>query len=359
MSDWTARRRSERRSHWISILAALITALHRSTSSPMYRDVFSTEPPKISADNFLRRSCNSGWRSASFTSALTVSTMSPGCLGRRHDTVPRDCLETRQRLRDRRYVRQGRKTLGRSNREQSRACRLRPRQRDAEIVEHHVDVARDQALQGRRRPAIGNVTQLDLGHQLKQLGGKMRGRSIALRGGRDLVGIFLQVFDQLAQVRCLDVVRIDDQRVRHLGHHNDRFEFGRIERQLRIEALVDHKRRRRRGEQCVAVRCRAIGRLGADVSGGTGAVLDDDRLAPLARQPFRDQPRHGVSRSSGRERHDDFYSAVGIAVGPCRARKAIPTARQSARAIAVRPAKTRSRLNTSRMSSSLPTVCRA
>src|SRR5471030_167613 len=48
------RRRLEGQSHCISIFAALITALHRSTSSRMYLDVFSTEPPKISADNFLR-----------------------------------------------------------------------------------------------------------------------------------------------------------------------------------------------------------------------------------------------------------------------------------------------------------------
>ena len=40
--------------HWISTFAALITARHRSTSSCMYLDVFAIEPPKISADSFLR-----------------------------------------------------------------------------------------------------------------------------------------------------------------------------------------------------------------------------------------------------------------------------------------------------------------
>src|SRR5882757_570820 len=40
--------------HWISTFAALITARHRSTSSCMYLDVFAIEPPKISAESFLR-----------------------------------------------------------------------------------------------------------------------------------------------------------------------------------------------------------------------------------------------------------------------------------------------------------------
>ena len=129
-------------------------------------------------------------------SALILSTMSLRRLRRRHDAVPGDRFETRQRFRDGRHVRQRRQTLGRSNREQLELAGFDQRQRDAEIVEHQIDVAGEQALQRRRRAAIGNVTQLHLGHQLKQLGGKMRGRAVALRGGRDLVGIFLQVFDQ-------------------------------------------------------------------------------------------------------------------------------------------------------------------
>src|ERR1700682_5439756 len=47
----------------------------RSTSSRMYFVAFFAEPPKVSADSFLRRSCNSGWRRASFTSALIFSVM--------------------------------------------------------------------------------------------------------------------------------------------------------------------------------------------------------------------------------------------------------------------------------------------
>src|SRR6266849_10502425 len=67
--------------HSSLMFAALITLPHRSTSACMYLDVLSTEPPKISAERFLRRSCNSGWRRASFTSALILSTMFLGVFG--------------------------------------------------------------------------------------------------------------------------------------------------------------------------------------------------------------------------------------------------------------------------------------
>src|SRR5450631_1919594 len=67
--------------YWSLISAALITLPHRSTSSCMYFVALSAEPPNVSADSFLRRSCNSGWRSASFTSALILSVMFFGVFG--------------------------------------------------------------------------------------------------------------------------------------------------------------------------------------------------------------------------------------------------------------------------------------
>jgi len=47
----------------------------------MYFAVFSTEPPNISADSFFRLSCTSGWRRASFASALIFSMMAFGVFG--------------------------------------------------------------------------------------------------------------------------------------------------------------------------------------------------------------------------------------------------------------------------------------
>src|SRR4029079_15323999 len=67
--------------HGNSILADLITAPHRSISSCKYLEVLSTEPPKISADNFCKRSCTWGRRNASFTSALILSVIALGVFG--------------------------------------------------------------------------------------------------------------------------------------------------------------------------------------------------------------------------------------------------------------------------------------
>src|SRR5829696_4413731 len=55
--------------------------------------------------------------------------------------------------------------------------------------------------------------------------------------------------------------------------------------------------------------------FGADVSGSAGAVLDDHRLAPFARQPVADNSWNRVGRSSGRKWDDDFYGTVRIITG--------------------------------------------
>jgi hypothetical protein len=84
---------------------------------------------------------------------------------------------------------------------------------------------------------------------------------------------------------------------------------------LRIEILIDHQRWRRRREQRVAVGIGAVGEFRADIAGGSGAIFDDDGLAPFARQPFTDNARHGVGGAAGRKRHDDAHGMVREAVG--------------------------------------------
>ena len=171
------------------------------------------------------------------------------------------------------------------------------------------------SLQGRRRAAIGNVLHLHLRHHLEHLGGEMRGGAIALGGGGELAGIGFRIGDQLGDVLGRDL-RVDHQRVRHPSHDDDRDELERVEPELRIEVLVDHQRRRRRGEQRVAVRLGLEHHLGADIAGCAGAVLDHDRLSPFARQPIAEHARHHVGGAAGRERHDDLDRSRRIVLRP-------------------------------------------
>ena len=140
----------------------------------------------------------------------------------------------------------------------------------------------------------------------------MGGRADALGGGGHFVGILLQVLDELGDARCFEVLWIDDQCVRHVGHDDHGLEFGRIETKVGIKILVDHQRRWRRGKQCVAVGSRMIDEFGADVSGRSGAVLDDDRLAPFARQPVSNKSRDRIGRPAGGKRHNDFNRPIRI-----------------------------------------------
>ena len=147
----------------------------------------------------------------------------------------------------------------------------------------------------------------------------MRSRAVALRRRRHRLGILPQVCDQLRDARCLDALRVDDQCIRHVRHHGNRRKLGRIKPEPWIEILVDHKGRGRRGEQGVAVGRRPIDKFRTDISGGAGAVLDQNRLAPFARQPVADQPGNRIGGSAGRERHDDLDRTIPIIFGLRRA----------------------------------------
>ena len=121
------------------------------------------------------------------------------------------------------------------------------------------------------------------GHRLEQLRGEVRGAAAALRGVVELAGIRSGERDQLGH-RVRRHLRVHQQHVRNRGDHRDRHELRRVVGQARVQQPVDHQRRRRRGEQRVAVRIGLEHRVGADVAGGARAVLDDHRLAPLLRQ---------------------------------------------------------------------------
>ncbi len=148
----------------------------------------------------------------------------------------------------------------------------------------------------------------------------MRGRAVALRRRIDLAGIGLGVGDRLRhglgrKLGC------DHQRVRNARQHRDLLELSGIEIEPRIEVLVDDQRRRRRRQERIAVRLRLVDELGADIAGGARAVLDDDRVPPLAREPLGHDAWHDVGRAAGRERHDDLDRARRIILRAGRRRR--------------------------------------
>ena len=86
----------------------------------------------------------------------------------------------------------------------------------------------------------------------------------------------------------------------------------RIEAELGKEALADHQRPLRRGEQRVAVGLGAIDDLGAEILRGARPVLDHHRLAEFRRQMLGEDARHQIAVGAGRQRHDDADRAGRI-----------------------------------------------
>ena len=143
-------------------------------------------------------------------------------------------------------------------------------------------------------------------HRLEELGGEVRGGAVSLRGVIQLSRIAFHQLDELLH-RCRGDFRIHQQHVRDRGDHAHRHELRRVVPELRIEQPVDHQRRRRRGEQRVAVGLGLVRRGRADVAGGARPVVDDHRLAPLLRQLLADVARQQIGAAAGRERHDDAH----------------------------------------------------
>ena len=69
-------------------------------------------------------------------------------------------------------------------------------------------------------------------------------------------------------------------------------------------------------QQSVAVRCCPGDRLGADVTAGAGAILDDELLAEAIRQPLTHQARLDVGGPAGGKADDDAHRPRRIGLRP-------------------------------------------
>src|SRR3974390_3481229 len=83
-------------------------------------------------------------------------------------------------------------------------------------------------------------------------------------------------------------------------------------------------------EQRVAVWRRARRRFHADITGGAGAVVDDELLAKCLRQARLDEPDGVIRRTAGREGHDDVDRLFRVS-GDLISRGRIASAKQRAK----------------------------
>src|ERR1051325_100202 len=227
-------------------------------------------------------------------------------------------LETRQRFGERRHVGQRRDALCACHRERLDAPGFHVRERYAEVVAHHVDLARHQRGQGWRGALVRYVGNLQPArHALEELGGEVRRSAVALGGVVELAGICPGVGDQIGHGRHRQL-RVHQQYVRDGGDHADRDKLGRIEGEPGIQQPVDHERRRRRGEKRIAIRLGLEHRRRADVAGGAGAVVHDHRLAEFLGQLLAHDARQQGRAAAGRERHGDSYRLSGAGPRPGR-----------------------------------------
>jgi hypothetical protein len=102
---------------------------------------------------------------------------------------------------------------------------------------------------------------------------------------------------------------LEDKRVRHPRHDDDRDELQWIEPKVRIEILIDDQGRWRRCEERVAVGIGLRDDFRTNIAARSGVIFNDDRLVPFARQPLGDNARHDVGSAAGGKRHHDLDDA--------------------------------------------------
>ena len=211
-----------------------------------------------------------------------------------------------------RHVGQAREALGAGIADRADFAGLDERQRRRRRHEHDLDVAGDQPGDGRRRAAVGHMHHLRLGQRLEQFGSKVKPVADAGRAERDLIVATACERDQLRH-RPRRQVGIDPEDI-SLGRCDiaDRLEVAdHVERQLLVEARIDHERARR-DQQRVAVGRRFRDGLGADDAVGARPILHHEGLPGLGGELLADDASDHVRRAAGGERHDHAHRLARI-----------------------------------------------
>ncbi len=180
------------------------------------------------------------------------------------------------------------------------------RHRRRRRVEHQVDVAGDDVVDGGAEAAVGHLHGLDVGEHLELHGREVADRADARRRGGDLSRIGLGARDQVLDGRALEALA-QHQHVGAGGQQGDRGPARRVVGHVLVEEAVGGDRAGRGEQQRVAVGRRACHLGGADIAGGAADILHDRRLPPLAAELVGDEPRQRIGAAAGRVGHDDAH----------------------------------------------------
>ena len=181
----------------------------------------------------------------------------------------------------------------------------------------HLHLSSEQIGRCLAAAAIRNVIQFHSGHRREERREKVLAATVTRRRVVDLAWARLHIGNEILQ----GVYRKRGDDDQHPGlaadQRNRREVFDRIERELRIQGGADGVGLRRK-QQGIAVGRRLGDHLTADGRARAGLVLDDHALTEALRQLLGDEAHRPVDRASRRERNDDAYRPVRVALRVCR-----------------------------------------
>ncbi len=228
---------------------------------------------------------------------------------RNEDAVPLEGFKSRQRVGDRRDVRQAGKAAlaGVSNRFHLAGFDQADHRRAVGKEEFHL--TRHDVGERQTAAAIGHVIDLDAGHVPEHFETEMLQRAVAGRRHVDPIGRGFGKGDDVGD--CLHRHRRGHhQDVRHQRNEEDRVEILLVvERQMRIERAV-HRERGGVMQNGVAVGRGPGDHLFANGAAGAATVFDGELLTEILAQLGVKDARRGVGAAGRRIRHDDPHRPI-------------------------------------------------
>jgi len=110
-------------------------------------------------------------------------------VSRRTDTVPSARFITRNEFGQRRNIRERRRTCRRSDGQSAEFALTYKPDRARQIIEGYLHPIHHQIGVCKRKPAVGHIENVGLGHQLEQFSGHMHRRAVSSRCIGELAGI--------------------------------------------------------------------------------------------------------------------------------------------------------------------------